>query len=67
MVDHLVTFIACEFVTAARIAEILGCHPARFRRIQKTEARERGKDPALLLCGIGFSPRAADCMSGFPD
>jgi hypothetical protein len=28
----LVTFIACEFVTAARITEILGCHPARFRR-----------------------------------
>jgi hypothetical protein len=39
----LVTFIACEFVTAARITEILGCHPASFRRIQETEARGVGE------------------------
>src|SRR4051794_20731059 len=56
MVDHLVTFIACEFVTAAKIAEILGCHPALFRRIQKPKRGGSAKNPALLLCGIGFSP-----------
>jgi hypothetical protein len=44
MVDHLVTFIACEFVTAARIAEILGCHPTRFRRIHETEAPDPGEE-----------------------
>jgi hypothetical protein len=67
MVDHLVTFIACEFVTAARIAEILGCHPARFRRIHKTEARGPGEESGFAALRHWLSHHASDCMSGFPD
>jgi hypothetical protein len=64
----LVTFIACEFVTAARITEILGCHPARFRRsLRKPKRAASPKNLALLPCGIGYRGHAFDCMSGFPD
>jgi hypothetical protein len=31
MVDHLVTFIACQIVTADGFTEILGNHPGRFQ------------------------------------
>jgi hypothetical protein len=30
LVDHLVTFIACEIVTGRGLTEILGSHPGRF-------------------------------------
>jgi hypothetical protein len=30
LIDHLVTFIACQILTGGGLTEILGTHPARF-------------------------------------
>jgi hypothetical protein len=30
LIDHLVTFIACEIITGRRLTEILGTHPSRL-------------------------------------
>jgi hypothetical protein len=50
MVDHLVTFIACEIVTGGGLTKILGSHPAGIRQgrpdacapVRRFDKRPRG-------------------------
>jgi hypothetical protein len=62
----LVTFIVCQFVTAAGITEILGCDPAGFRRSSENPRMKRSKSGFAAL-RHSFSARSFDCAAGFPD
>jgi hypothetical protein len=59
----LVTFIACEFVTAAGITEILGYHPAVAGSLREPPRRHFRSLRLLLPCGNA----ASDCKDEFPD
>jgi hypothetical protein len=61
LIDHLVTFIACQIVTGNGLTEILGTHPAGVLGGQTSA------DPILapmLPCGI---PIGSVCAGRFPD
>jgi hypothetical protein len=65
LVDHLVTFIACQIVTGRRLTEILGTHPARFWAATCRPIRPRAP---MLPCGIGYRSLAGSVCAGlFPD
>jgi hypothetical protein len=57
LIDHLVTFIACQILTGERLTEILGTRPALM------EAGQPGRFP-MLPCG-GFA--GSVCAGRFPD
>jgi hypothetical protein len=59
LIDHLVTFIACEIVTGRRLTEILGTCPGRFRGPPAIPS-----DSAMLPRGI---PARSVCAGRFPD
>jgi hypothetical protein len=61
LIDHLVTFIACQIVTGLGLTEILGTHQARFG---PPHAGQPGPGAPMLPCGIlaGFV-----CAGLFPD
>jgi glutathione S-transferase len=68
VVDHLVTFIACEIVTGSRLTEILGSYPADFSPFDKPAGGllkssnnnadlEMGETTVKLYDSIGPNPR----------
>jgi hypothetical protein len=61
LIDHLVTFIACQIVTGAGLTEILGTHPARFWTAKMPAARSQA---SMLPCGI---VAGSVCAGLFPD
>jgi hypothetical protein len=60
LIDHLVTFIACEIVTGRRLTEILGTCPGRFR-----EPHAGG--PVQLTHAALRHPARSVCAGRFPD
>jgi hypothetical protein len=65
MVDLLVTFIVCQFVTAAEITEILGCRPAGLPPPRNGHAGVQIRFAALRH--RPRQPHAFDYKAGFPD
>jgi hypothetical protein len=64
LIDHLVTFIACQILTGGGLTEILGTHPARFGA---PNAGQAGRLP-MLPCGIDYRSLAGSVCAGlFPD
>jgi hypothetical protein len=61
LIDHLVTFIACQILTGGGLTEILGTRPARF---WATKRRLAGPEPPMLPCGI---LAGSVCAGLFPD
>ena len=61
LIDHLVTFIACQIVTGGGLTEILGTHPGRFWAANVGAARSRSP---MLPCGI---LAGSVCAGRFPD
>jgi hypothetical protein len=61
LIDHLVTFNACQILTGGGLTEILGTHPAWFRASKGLATPVRFH---MLPCGIlaGFV-----CAGRFPD
>jgi hypothetical protein len=60
LIDHLVTFIACQIVTGLGLTEILGTHPARLER----PLVGRPVPSPMLPCGI---LAGSVCAGLFPD
>jgi hypothetical protein len=61
LIDHLVTFIACQIVTGGGLTEILGTHPAGF---WAANVGRPGPEPVMLPCGI---LAGSVCAGRFPD
>jgi hypothetical protein len=61
LIDHLVTFIACQILTGGGLTEILGTRPARF---WPPNVGQPGPEPPMLPCGI---PAGSVCAGLFPD
>src|SRR4051794_16656474 len=66
-VDHLVTFIACEFVTASRITEILGCSSWRFYGLHRRNPAATPDPHSFAALRYHESIPSFDCTDGFPD
>jgi hypothetical protein len=65
LIDHLVTFNACQILTGGGLTEILGTHPARFRA---ANVGWPGPEPLMLPCGIDYRSLAGSvCADPFPD
>jgi hypothetical protein len=61
LIDHLVTFIACQILTGGGLTEILGTHPTRFWASECQTAPVR---LTMLPCGI---LAGSVCAGLFPD
>jgi hypothetical protein len=61
LIDHLVTFNACQILTGGGLTEILGTHPARF---WAANVSRPGPEPLMLPYGIVAGSVCADL---FPD
>jgi hypothetical protein len=60
LIDHLVTFIACQILTGGGLTEILGTHPTR---LWGPNVGQPGRLP-MLPCGM---PAGSVCAGLFPD
>jgi CRP/FNR family transcriptional regulator, cyclic AMP receptor protein len=61
LVDHLVTFIACQILTGDGLTEILGTRTVGFLA---AKCRLAGPEPPMLPCGI---LAGSVCAGLFPD
>jgi hypothetical protein len=65
LIDHLVTFNACQILTGGSLTEILGTHPAGCGPQMSAGPIP---SPLMLPCGIDFRSLAGSVCAGlFPD